>query len=100
MQTTKDTDGAPALQVTVTNWAPARRVFAEFLKAHPELGLKYSENTFKNFSRIHGPALIDQDVMRKPGGLRSPAIVDCTRFDEAAFELISNSASQKKKKTG
>ncbi len=74
--------------VKVTKWRPAREVFEAFLKAHPELGLKFSEVTFRNFSRIHGPALVDQDIMRKVG-LRSPAIADVTIFDEAAFELIS-----------
>ena len=28
-------------------------------------------------------------VMRKPGGLRSPAIFDSERFDQIAFELVT-----------
>lgn len=30
------------------------------------------------------------DVMRKPSGLRSPAIFDAERFDSTAFELVTN----------
>lgn len=77
------------LVITTTNWLPLREAFNQFIEAHPELGLKASTNTFRNFSRIHGPSLLEQDVMRKPLGLRSPAIVDGNRFDAAAFELIS-----------
>ena len=75
---------------TVTNWHPARAVFSEFIVAHPELGLKDSPITFRNFCSRHGPALMGLDVMRKPSGLRSPAIIDAERFDSAAFELMTN----------
>ena len=75
---------------TVTNWHPARAVFSEFIVAHPELGLKDSPITFRNFCSRHGPALMDLGVMRKPSGLRSPAIIDAERFDSAAFELMTN----------
>ncbi len=75
---------------TVTNWHPARAVFTEFISAHPELGLKDSPITFRNFCSRHGPALMVLDVMRKPSGLRSPAIIDAERFDSAAFELMTN----------
>ena len=75
---------------TVTNWHPARAVFTEFISAHPELGLKDSPITFRNFCSRHGPALMGLDVMRKPSGLRSPAIFNAERFDGAAFELMTN----------
>jgi hypothetical protein len=74
---------------TVTNWHAARIVFSEFISAHPELGLKDSPTTFRNFCSRHGRALMQQDVMRKPTGLRSPAIFDSLRFDGAAFELMT-----------
>lgn len=46
--------------------------------------------TFRNFCSRHGPALMGLDVMRKPSGLRSPAIFNAERFDGAAFELMTN----------
>ncbi len=33
-------------------------------------------------------------VMRKPAGLRSPAIFDTERFDQIAFELVTLRSSQ------
>lgn len=75
---------------TVNNWHPAREVFSAFVEAHPELGLKNSPVTFRNFCCRHGLALMDLDVMRKPYGLRSPAIFDAERFDDAAFNLMTN----------
>ena len=75
---------------TVKNWHPARAVFSEFITAHPELGLKDSPITFRNFCCRHGRALMELDVMRKPSGLRSPAIFDAERFDGTAFELMTN----------
>jgi hypothetical protein len=74
---------------TVNNWHCARAVFSEFIAAHPELGLKDSPVTFRNFCCRHGRALMSLGVMRKPAGLRSPAIFDAERFDEIAFELVT-----------
>lgn len=88
-KSTETQNPAPKLIVKATNWSPLRTVFEQFIDAHPELGLKFSENTFRNFSRIHGPALLEEDVVRKPAGPRGPAIADITRFDAAAFDLIS-----------
>ena len=82
------TDAPTALVVTVKNWIPAREGYRQFLAAHPELGLKFTEATFKAFSSRFGPALAEAGVLRK-AGLRSPAIVDVTRFDEVAFDLMS-----------
>ena len=75
---------------TVNNWQPAREVFSAFIEAHPELGLRNSPVTFRNFCSRHGNALIQLDVMRKPYGIRSPAIFNIDRFDDAAFNLITN----------
>jgi hypothetical protein len=74
---------------TVKNWHSARVVFSEFVAAHPELGLKDSPVTFRNFCCRHGRALMATGVMRKPAGLRSPAIFDTERFDQVAFELVT-----------
>lgn len=76
------------LQVKVKNWQPARAVFKEFIEAHPELGLTFSETAWKVFSRVHGPKLKEQDVLRKPN-LRAPSLANVETFDEAAFELLS-----------
>lgn len=73
----------------VNNWHSARDVFSAFIAAHPELGLKDSPVTFRNFCYRHGRSLMSFDVMRKPTGLRSPAIFNSERFDEIAFELMT-----------
>jgi hypothetical protein len=75
---------------TVTNWHAARPVFSAFIAAHPELGLKDTPVTFRNFCYRYGAALYELGVMRKPSGLRSPAIFDINKFDEIAFEFITN----------
>lgn len=77
---------------TVHNWHSARDVFSAFVNAHPELGLRDSPVTFRNFCYRHGGSLMASDVMRKPSGLRSPAIFNAERFDEIAFELITKRA--------
>lgn len=74
---------------TVNNWQSARAVFSAFIAAHPELGLRDTPITFRNFCFRHGRYLQQQDVMRKPLGIRSPAIIDVNRFDQVAFELLS-----------
>jgi hypothetical protein len=74
---------------TVTNWHNARLVFSAFISAHPELGLKDTPITFRNFCYRHGAYLRSQDVMRKPCGLRSVAIFDAEKFDQVVFDLLS-----------
>ncbi len=81
-------DHAPLVK-TVKNWHPARAVFAAFIKAHPELGLKDSPVTYRNFCYRYGHLLCEIDVLRKPFGLRSPAIADIDRFDAVVFDLIT-----------
>ena len=74
---------------TVTNWHNARLVFSAFISAHPELGLRDTPITFRNFCYRHGAYLRSLDVMRKPCGLRSVAICDADRFDQVVFDLLS-----------
>ena len=74
---------------TVLNWHNARHVFSAFIAAHPELGLRDSPITFRNFCYRHGRQLRELDVMRKPSGLRASAIFDADRFDEVAFNILS-----------
>lgn len=76
------------LAITVTNWAPARIAYEQFIEAHPELGLKYTETAYARFMRLHGPALVAAGVCRK-AGLRMPALADMRTFDSVAFELLS-----------
>ena len=74
---------------TVNNWHPARKVFSAFINAHPELGLKDTPVTFRNFRFRYGKTLCEVDVLRKPFGLRSPAIADADRFDQVVFEMLT-----------
>jgi hypothetical protein len=76
------------LTVSVTHWAPARVAYKQFVQAHPELGLKYTETAYARFMRLRGPALVAAGVCRK-AGLRSPAVVDMRQFDRVAFDLLS-----------
>lgn len=78
---------------TVTNWHNARLVFSAFISAHPELGLRDTPITYRNFCYRHGAYLRRLDVMRKPFGLRSVAIFDMERFDQVVFDLLSRRES-------
>jgi hypothetical protein len=80
---------------TVTNWAQGRDVLASFIAMHPELGMRYTENVYNNFVRIHGPALLRMDVMRK-ANLRAPAIMNLEKFDTTIKVRICTLFSQKK----
>jgi hypothetical protein len=83
-----ENDHAPLVK-TINNWHPARVVFSAFINAHPELGLRNTPITFRNFCSRYGRLLCELDVLRKPFGLRSPAIADATRFDQIVFELLT-----------
>jgi len=78
----------PPLQVTVNHWVPARLVLRQFVDAHPELGLVFSENTYHNFTRRHARKLQAMGVMRRAYS-RAPYTADTRKFDEAAYELVS-----------
>jgi hypothetical protein len=82
----------PPLQVTVNHWVPARIVLQQFVEAHPELGLRYSENTYYNFTRRHALELQAKGVFRRAYS-RAPFTADVRRFDEAAYELVSQGLS-------
>jgi hypothetical protein len=75
---------------TVNHWKSGRVVLEEFFRLHPELGVAYTENVYNNFVRLQGPRLAEMDVMRK-AGLRSPALFDVTKFDRAAFDILTKS---------
>ena len=83
-----ETNAQDRLIHTVNNWKSGRVVLEEFFRLHPELGVRYTENVYNNFVRIQGPRLVEMDVMRK-AGLRSPAMFDITKFDVAAFDLLT-----------
>lgn len=83
-----DTQGEIKLLHTVNKWKSGREVLEEFFRLHPELGVRYTENVYNNFVRIQGPRLVEMDVMRK-AGLRSPALFDITKFDSAAFDILT-----------
>lgn len=73
---------------TRDHWKSGRIVLEQFFRLHPELGVRYTENVYNNFVRIHGPRLASVDVMRK-AGLRSPALFDVTKFDGVAFDILT-----------
>lgn len=78
---------------TVSHWKSGRTVLEEFFRLHPELGIRYTENVYNNFVRLQGPLLAQMDVMRK-ASLRSPALFDITRFDKAAFDILTKCRRQ------
>ena len=71
-----------------SHWQPLTEVLPQFIKNHPELGLSGSKVAVRNFSARYGDVLIKAGIGRK-AHLRAPLIVDTTRFDAAAFELVS-----------
>jgi hypothetical protein len=83
-----DTKDEIKLVHTVNHWRSGRVVLEEFFRLHPELGVRYTENVYNNFVRIHGSKLSSFDVMRK-AGLRSPALFDVTKFDGIAFDILT-----------
>jgi hypothetical protein len=94
-----DTKDEIKLVRTVNHWKSGRVVLEEFFRVHPELGVRYTENVYNNFVRIHGPKLASVDVMRK-AGLRSPALFDVTKFDLAAFDVITQGRIEVRQKVG
>ena len=73
---------------TVTNWIPMKDAWEQFIAAHPELGIKFSQNTFNNFSRAYVDELLTSGAVRKPYKT-APAIADVNTFDDACFEIIT-----------
>jgi hypothetical protein len=94
-----DTKEEIKLVRTVNHWKSGRVVLEEFFRVHPELGVRYTENVYNNFVRIHGPKLASVDVMRK-AGLRSPALFDVTKFDVAAFDVMTQGRIEVRQKVG
>jgi len=94
-----DTKEEIKLVHTVNHWKSGRVVLEEFFRVHPELGVRYTENVYNNFVRIHGPKLASVDVMRK-AGLRSPALFDVTKFDLAAFDVMTQGRIEVRQKVG
>ncbi len=76
------------LHHTVNQWKAGRIVLREFLRLHPELHIRYSENVYNNFVRIHGDLLATLDVMRKTH-MKAPAMFDVTKFDSVAFDVFT-----------
>lgn len=75
---------------TVTNWAPMRQLHTEFIRLHPELGLRATEATYRNFCRVFASQLLAMGVARRTMGARSPLVADVLRFDAAAFDLVTH----------
>lgn len=73
---------------TVNHWKAGRVVLEEFLRLHPELHIRYTENVYNNFVRIHGNMLAALDVMRKTH-TKAPAMFDVTKFDNVAFDVLT-----------
>lgn len=82
------------LVITQVGWEPMRTLHREFVEAHPELGLQASEITYKNFCRLFAPRLVDMGVARRVLGVRSPLIADASRFDQAAFDLVTMASEE------
>ena len=88
MQNTSETT---LLEQQVTNWAPMRKLHGEFIKLHPELGLRHTESTYKSFCLAYGKDLIERGVVRRVAGLRGPLIADVENFERAVFDLLTSS---------
>ena len=57
-------EGEVVLVHTENQWKAGRVIFAEFLRLHPELHVRYTENVYNNFVRVHELLLL-----KKNGGI-------------------------------
>lgn len=67
-----------------SEWGTGPQVWDEFVRRHPELGLRPGRWGFHNFLRLHRPSLLTADAIRLAQGRHWVAHVE--RFCIAAFD--------------
>lgn len=71
-----------------TGWIPASEAWFNFVRNHPEFGVKPTESSWIHFQRTHAKTLIDADVIRRIAW-RGRMLADTSRFDTATFNLLT-----------
>lgn len=72
----------------INAWKPANEAWKDFAKAHPEFGVRPTDNSWIHFQRTHAKALIDADVIRRIA-YRGRMLADARRFEVATFNLLT-----------
>jgi len=72
----------------ITAWKPANEVWKDFAKAHPEFGVRPTDNSWIHFQRTHASKLIEADVIRRIA-YRGRMLADTRRFEVATFNLLT-----------
>jgi hypothetical protein len=75
-------------ETDVKAWVPASEAWKDFAKAHPEFGVRPTENSWIHFQRTHAPTLIKADVIRRIA-FRGRMLADTRRFEHATFNLLT-----------
>ncbi|WP_131111287.1 hypothetical protein [Sulfuricystis thermophila] len=82
-----------------TGWIPASEAWFNFVRDHPEFGVKPTESSWIHFQRTHAKALIDADVIRRIAW-RGRMLADTSRFDTATFNLLTTGSVEGRNRTG
>lgn len=73
---------------SIKAWKPANEEWKKFAKAHPEFGVRPTENSWIHFQRTHARTLIEADVIRRIA-YRGRMLADTRRFEVATFNLLT-----------
>ena len=76
------------LEITETTWMTLRAALREFYDAHPELGFRYSEDSYRYFARRFSTELVSRGIARRVHS-KAPLLVDSFSFDRVGFELLT-----------
>lgn len=71
-----------------SQWVPANEAWKGFARAHPELGIRPTDNSWIHFQRTHAAKLIEVDVIRRIA-YRGRMLADTSRFEAATFNLLT-----------
>lgn len=69
-------------------WKPANEAWKDFALAHPEFGVRPTENSWIHFQRTHAKTLVEADVIRRIA-YRGRMLADTRRFELATFNLLT-----------
>ena len=79
-------------QYAPEQWVVASEAWDGFVEAHPELGLSPGRQAMHNFFRIHRPAMVAADAIRKCTHGARHWIAEPHRFKRTAFDLLTSPA--------
>ena len=80
-------------------WIPASEAWKSFAQAHPEFGVRGTDNSWIHFQRTHAQKLVDADVIRRIA-YRGRMLADSSRFEEATFNLLTTGSIEGRNESG